>query len=292
MTAYRIPKEVTALKRSDGKLFDNPDPIYSAFSYVLKKRYDAMNMVTVYIPMEPMRAYINSARQTNPGLSYLALILSAYVRAAARYPGLKRFVVNRRMYCRNKFTVSMVVMRPGEYGTMDKVDFEMTDTVYDVNRRMGEFIERNRNVNDTNKTDRLVRFLVNHPLLIGFLINTFIFLDNHNILPKSLIAASPFHTSLLISNLGSIRLPAIYHHVYEFGTTSIAITMGVPEKRVVMEGGAPVERAYLPLGIVMDERIAPGSYFGQVLQYIQHLLRHPEELEVPPAVVNEDPVRE
>ena len=280
------------MQRTDGKLFDCTDPIYGVISYVLRKRYDAMNMITVYIPMEPMRAYLNRSRKEHPGMSYLGLVLAAYIRAAARYPGLNRFVVNRRVYCRNKFTVSMVVLKPGEErGSSDKIDFELTDTSFEVSRRIGEFIEKNRETGRSNKTDRLASFLLRHHILAGTLVNLLIWMDNHNILPRPILDASPFHTSLLISNLGSIRLSEIYHHVYEFGTTSIAITIGAPEKRLEMEKGTVVEKQYLPRGVVMDERIASGHYFGQVFGYVKHLLRHPEELEIPPEVVNCDPTR-
>jgi len=265
--------------------------MYIAMSYVLQKRYDAMNFVTIYLPMEPMRAYINAARRKTPGLSYLSLVLSAYTRAVARYPGLKRFVVNRRVYCSDRFTAGMVVLRPGAESTMDKIVFDERDTIFDVNRRMGEFVARNRSTQEKNKLDALLAFLVRHPILIGSIVNVLMWMDRHNLLPRAVMEASPFHANLLISNLASIRLPQIYHHIYDFGTMNVAVTIGVPEKRVESDHGTFVEREYLPLGIVMDERVADGRYFGQVLHYIQHLVNHPQELEEPPETVVYDPTR-
>ena len=279
------------MARKDGRLLDSRDAMHLAAPYVMQKRYDSLNMVTIDLPMEPMRAYLNAARREHPGLSYLGLVLTAYTRAVAKYPALKRFVVNRRIYCSNTFSMSMVVLRPGADSTMDKVVFDERDTVFDVNRRLGEFIARNRNAQEENKLDALLAFLVRHPILIGSIINFLMWLDRRGMLPQSVMEASPFHANLLISNLASIRLPQIYHHIYDFGTISVAITMGVPVKRVESDHGTFVEREYLPLGIVMDERIADGQYFGQVLRYIRHLLSHPQELEQPPEEVISDPTR-
>ena len=100
---------------------------------------------------------------------------------------------------------------------------------------------------------------------------------------------SPFHNSLCISNLASIRTNHIYHHCYEFGTTSVFITMGNLREVPRRSGGEVVFERCIPLGVVMDERICSGSYFALAFRKIRKYLRNPELLELPPEVVNEDP---
>ena len=114
-------------------------------------------------------------------------------------------------------------------------------------------------------------------------------MDKHNLLPKSVIDASPFHESLLLSNLASIRTNHIYHHVYEFGTTSMSVTMGNPRIVPKLKRDEVVFEHTLPLGVVMDERICPGSYFAAVFKRLSQYLKNPALLEVPPEKVEHDP---
>ena len=118
-------------------------------------------------------------------------------------------------------------------------------------------------------------------------------MDRHGILPKAIIDASPFHSSLTISNLASIRTKEIYHHIYNFGTTSLFITIGTLEKNVEMVGGVPTEVRYMPLGVVMDERVGSGLLFAQAFRKFAGYLAKPEQLELPPEnVIVDSPYRE
>ena len=114
-------------------------------------------------------------------------------------------------------------------------------------------------------------------------------LDKYGLLPKKIIDASPFHTSAVVTNLASIRTNHIYHHTYDFGTTSIALAMGnLREVPVRVKGEVVFERC-MPIGLVMDERIASGSYFALAFRHMQKHLRNPALLETPPAEILRDP---
>lgn len=273
--------------RADGKRVTNQNPMYEVAAYIMDKRYDAMNMIELNIPVAPIQAYLNEKRKQGYRFSHLGVVLAAYVRTAAEYPQLNQFIVNKKLYQRNEFAVGMVVLKPGVHdGTMNKMYFQMDNTVYDVHRIMEEYVDENRQTGDTNKTDDMIRALLRVPGLCNFGVGVFKLLDKWGWLPKSVLQASPFHVSLLMSNLGSIRTNHIYHHVYEFGTTSIAITLGnmreVP-KRVRDE--IVFERC-LPMGVVMDERICSGSYFAEIFGRLKHYLLYPALLEEPPEVIN------
>lgn len=267
------------MKRADGTRIRNEDPMYYLIPYFLTKRYDAQNMITVDIPVEPLRLYMNEKRREGVHISHIALILCAYLKAAEKYPALNRFIVNKKIYQHNDFTVSMVVLRPGSSGdTFSKIHLDFGDDIFTVQRKIDDYINENRASSD-NSLDKLMSVLTGMSGLLGFACGVLRWADKHNLLPKAIIDISPFHASVLISNLASIRTNHIYHHVYEFGTTSVGITMGnMREVPHTTKGAVTLEKC-IPLGVVMDERICSGHYFAQVFSYIKDLLSDPHLME-------------
>ena len=132
------------MNRSDGKRIKNADPMYTVAAHVMDKRYDAMNMITIDVPVEPMQEYMRKKQKENIKLSHMSLILAAYVRTVSQFPMLNRFIMNKRPYARNNISVSMVVLVGGkmDHGTMAKLYFEPTDTVFDVENKITKFIEK------------------------------------------------------------------------------------------------------------------------------------------------------
>lgn len=273
--------------RKDGRRVKNADPIYTVMPYIMNKRYDAMNMIELDIPVEPMQTYLNQKRKEGYTMSHLGLVLAAYLRTAAEYPSLNRFIANKKIYARNEFSVGMVVLKPGETdGTMNKMYFKMEDDIFAVHEKLREYVDTNREDGDTNATDDLVRTLLKVPGLCNFGVGLFKLMDRYGLLPRKLLQASPFHASLVISNLASIRTNHIFHHVYEFGTTSILITLGNMREVAKRVRGEIVFERCLPMGVVMDERICSGSYFAMVFRRFKQYLTNPSLLEGPPQVVN------
>ena len=207
-------------------------------------------------------------------------MLTAYLHTLEKYPALNRFIKGHNIYQHKDIKVSMVVLKPDGSDTMSKIDLVPTDDVFDVQAKITGYIDQNRQVGEANSFDTAMKILTTKlrwllPPIIGLIR----FLDNHGLLPQSLIDLTPFHASLLISNLASIRTNHIYHHVYEFGTTSIAITMGnmreVPRRT---KDGIVFDRC-MPLGVVMDERIASGHYMAQAFAQIKKYLADPRLME-------------
>lgn len=276
--------------RKDGKRLRDVNPMYTIVPHIMSERNDALNSVTVKIPYAPLHSYINASRKKGEPISHMAIMLAAYVRVLTQFPVLNRFVVNKKVYAHNDVKVSLVVLKPGSESdeTMGKVDLELGDTLFDVNRKINEYVEVNRKASESNSMDNLVSALTRVPGLLRFAVGLLKWMDKHGIMPKSIIEASPFHTSLTISNLASIRTKEIYHHIYNFGTTSLFITIGSPEKMLELVDGEPKEVRYLPLGIVMDERIASGLEYAQAFRKFSHYLEHPELLEQPPESIQLD----
>lgn len=279
------------MNRADGKRLKNTDPMYTVAAHIMDKRYDAMNMITLDLPLEPMQKYLSEKRDQGHNMSHMALILAAYLRTAAEFPLLNRFIVNKRPYARNEFAVAMVVLKAGQLdnGTMSKMYFELTDTVFDVNNKINAYVDENRATPENNGTEKIIKFLLSMPGLLSLGVPFIKWLDRHGLLPKAVINMSPFHASLVISNLASIRTNHIYHHLYEFGTSSVFFAMGNSREVPKKKGKEIVFEKCMPIGVVMDERICSGSYFAHAFRKFSTYIKNPTLLETPPKTVVPDP---
>ncbi len=279
------------MKRADGTLLRHTDPMYRVAAHVMAKRSDAMNAITVDIPLAPIDAYIREKKKEGKPVSHMAVIMAAYIRAMTEYPALNRFIVNKRAYTRNEVAVGMVVLRGGRHddGTMSKIYFELTDTIFQVEEKIQSYVSDNRRDVTDNPTDKLIAKLVGIPGLLRVAVNLLKWMDWHNLLPKSIIDASPFHVSMVFTNLASIRTNHIYHHCYDFGTTSVVMAAGNTREIPKRRGGEIEFEKCLPLGVVMDERICSGSYFAMAFRRVKELLKNPALLETPPETVLADP---
>lgn len=274
--------------RPDGKKLKNLGVEYLVGAHVMKERTDAMNMITIDLPEAPMKEYLNRKRKEGKRYSHLTLILAAMVRAFAEYPQLNRFVVNKRIYARNEISVGMVVLKGGKIdgaSTISKMKFPPTGTIDEINDIINAYIATNREEGDINSTDKLANYLCSVPGLLRVAVNFVKWLDKHNWCPKAIIEASPFHCSIILTDLASIKTNSIHHHIYNFGTTSISLAMGNLREVPVRKKGEVVFERCLPLGIVTDDRIVSGNILGLAFRKFEKYLEHPDTLELPPEKV-------
>ena len=268
--------------RPDGIRIKHEDPMYHLIPYFLRHRYDAMNMITLDIPEEPMRAYMNQKRKEGRAVSHMAIFMTAYLKTVMEYPALNRFVKGRKIYQHKDITIAMAVLKAGGEDTLAKIYLEPEDDIFSVQKKITDFADQNRQEGEANSLDKAMNFFVNKlTFLTGLAIRLVWILDALGLLPNSLIRISPFHSSLLVSNLASIRTNHIYHHVYEFGTTSMSVTMGnmreIPRRS---RDGIVFDRC-MPLGVVMDERIANGHYMAQAFAQMKRYMSNPALMENP-----------
>ena len=277
--------------RADGKKIKHVDPMYRIAPYIMERRYDAMNMITLDIPYGPIQSYINSKRKSGTPVSHMAVVIAAYLRTTCKYPAINRFIVNKKVYARNEFAVALVVLTPNDSveDTMSKMYFKNTETIFEINKKINDYVEQNRNSPENNGTEKIMKVLLSVPGLVNVGVKFLKLMDRYGLIPKSVLDMSPFHNSLVISNLMSIRTNHIYHHCYDFGTTSLFITMGNLREVAKRRNGEIVFERCLPLGVVMDERICSGIYFSQAFREMKKYLKDPSLLETPPAEVIEDP---
>ena len=275
--------------RKDGRRIKTADPMYRVAMHIMAERNDATNCTKLYVPAAPIQTYLNEKRKQGYTLSHLTVVLAAFCRTVAEYPELNRFIVHQKLFARNELSVGMVVLKPGEHdGTMNKMHFHPSDTIFDVQKTLDEYVEQNRAAGETNNTDKMISALLSVPGLCRFGVWFFKQLDKVGLIPKKVLDLSPFHCSMTITNLGSIRTNYIYHHIYNFGTTTLILAMGNAEEVPVKKKDGIEFVRCIPIGVEMDERVCSGSVYAEAFHYMEKFFKDPSLLEVPPEKVKED----
>lgn len=280
-------------RRSDGHRLDQIDPIVQFMPYIMKTRNDAMNLIAVDADYDPMAEYIKKRAKEGKKISFMALIVAAYVRAVAEYPALNRFIMNKQVFARNSIDISLTVLRnANDKQNLDEALIKMTfapdATLDEVNDQIDEKVREAVNEDADNGTVDFARKLVHLRILVQIVVALARLLDRYGLLPKKLYDISPFHCSMFITNMASIGMPALYHHLYNFGNTSMFIAMGKAERRPVPTKDGFTFKNELPLKVVTDERICGGASYAQGMHYFKKLIAHPEMLETKPERVNYD----
>lgn len=272
--------------RYDGRRIKSLEPIQMIMPYVMKTRTDSMNMYEDTIPCEVFDQYIKEKAQQGISIDYMHILIAGIVRMFALRPKLNRFVMNGRIYARPKIWVSFAIHHnlSGEHDeTTIKLCFEGTEGLLEIAEKINEAIARETTKHEkNNSTDNLAKLLTSVPgPLIRLAVNTLMWMDRHNIMPKAVIEASPFHTSFFITNLKSLGINHIFHHVYEFGTTGIFFAMGKEKMIPVMKGSEFIPQKHMSFGLTSDERFCDGLYFARSLRQLRKLLRNPKTMEAP-----------
>lgn len=281
-------------KRPDGRVLRDLEPIQQIMPYILKTRTDAMNMYEDAFDCAPWDEYIKEKAEQGLTLSYMHIVIAAIVRLIALRPQLNRFIMNGRIYARPKIWVSFVIhpnLRHAGAETTIKLCFDGTETLPEIAEIINREIEKETTQRvEENDTDKLIRTLMRRipGPFIKFAINTLMWLDKHNMMPKSIVELSPFHTTFFITNLKSLGINHIYHHIYEFGTTGLFFAIGKEKTEPVVERGNIVFRKQMGFGLVCDERFCDGLYFALALRKLRKFMQNPSCLEAPLEKKEED----
>ncbi len=279
--------------RPDGRRIGDIDPIVKITPYLMPMRCDAMVFLQHKVDFEMLTRYIAEQSEKGEKITYMQIIIAAFVRAISQHPEVNRYIMNKQYYSRNNCTVSFTLLKnpknadDGE--TTVKIKFDPTDTLYDVRDRMNLAVEENRGVGHMNFEDKLVKVVFSIPLLPQIIVGLVRLLDRYGLCPGALLDSLPFHTSMFITNNASIGLHHVNHHIYNFGSTSMFFGMGTVEKIAVVEKGQARMKRYLPIGITVDERITSGAHFARFFTTMNRLLNDPAALETPPEKVLFDP---
>lgn len=284
--------------RKDGwRIRPYKDPYFQIMSHLMPMRCDSQVFMEEVIESEALDNFVRRVRRdpemNMPELSRLAVIMAACVRAFSRYPKINRFVAGKKVYARNYFSISLTLKRSmhidGEEETI-KPNFNPNATLKEVYDILHDQLTTIKTVD--NETSGFVDMLSNLPqFLIRSIIGWANWCDRHKGVPTWLRNLSPFHTSIYITDIGSTGINSVFHHIYNFGTTSSFLSIGKREKKLVLdENGQPKYINTLKFCYVIDERICDGFYYAKASRYITHLLKHPEELLERPETITEDPL--
>lgn len=271
-------------KRSDGKRIKYEDILVKMTPHFMKTRNDAVNQIMHPVRVEDMDAWIRE-KSEKEGIvfNYMHVVMATIVRLLATRQRLNRFVVRGAVYQRNCISISLTVKRSlrdeGAESTI-KVPFTGEETIYEVKEKIDKAIKES--IDEDNKTQKTIKKLAVLPnWLLRFAIGTIKWLDNRNMLPKALINASPFHTSVYVTYLKSIRCDAVFHHIYNFGTTGIFVAIGKEKFAPVADFEELKVGKIMNLGITMDERFCDGFYFAKSLRIWNDMFHNLSELEKP-----------
>ena len=276
--------------RYDGRRIRHGDPFNVIVPFIMKERNDSQVLFDTEVDVSKIDALIQEKRKNGEDIGFLDYLIAIIVRTISQYPRMNRFVAGRRIYARDDIRISMVVKKKLNVDTDEtsiKFKFNPTDTVQDVNRNIREKISENKKEGINNNVDKIVGLLNKLPrCLFSATIELLKAMDFDGVMPKAIHELSPFHTSVFVTNMGSIGAEPIYHHIYNFGTTSIFIALGNRRKQRVIDTEWKItERKVMKLRFVADERIADGYYLSVTLKYLTSLFNKPELLDVPPEKV-------
>ena len=280
-------------RRPDGRRIKNIDPVMRITPYVMPMRCDAQVFLKHRADMEILSRYIRrQKKEKNEKVSYMQIIVAAYVRAISRNPEVNRFIMNKQLFARNNCSAAFTILKdPGDADRGEavvKIKFDLTDTLYDVRDRMTEAVRANRGDQPPGFTEKLLSFLFAVPGLATVIVGLVRFLDRYGLAPGVLMEELPFYVGMYITNTASIGLHDVNHHIYNWGTVSQFLGMGLPERIAVVEGGETRMKRYLPIGITADERVCSGAHYARFFADWKRYLEHPELLELPPESVRFD----
>ena len=274
--------------RTDGRRIRTIQPMSRISPYIMTTRVTSSNYIQDSVEISAMERYIrNKRREGYKHFGITHVLLAAYVRTCAELPGLNRFISGHKCYARFHIDANMVVkkdMSVGEPDTAIKVRFEPTDNAVAVYEKFNSKVQDAKDSPDLDSGfDKLEGALNAVPdAILRFICMILRALDYYGALPEGLTWLSPFHGSMFITSMGSLGIPPIYHHLYDFGNVSQFCAFGAKRtEKYTDENGEEHLRKYIDFTWVTDERIVDGFYYAAALKKIKSYLVHPERLDDP-----------
>ncbi len=279
--------------RKDARLIRKTTGLQCIMAHLMPKRCDAEVFLKDSFDVTELLKYMEKTNETYAmqGKDYKITLFHCVVMAVTKMikerPFLNRFIQGRRLYERNEISMSFVAKRRftdhSEEALMVLVPKE-SDTIHDISKKIvGDVRETRKSEVANGGIDGIMTILSKLPMpILAFVVWVIKVLDffGHNL--DAITQGDPNYTTVLLSNLGSIQCPAVYHHLNNYGTNSIMITIGTihKEERIMPDGHKEI-RDVVDFGATIDERIGDGFYFARSLKCMQYIFAHPELLEKP-----------
>ncbi len=264
-------------KRKDGRLIKGLDPIFRMIPHIMRRRTGAQVFCKRDFFAQPVDDYIRAQRQKGYDLTYMSVVLTAYLRTMAQRPSLNRFIINGRIYARDEYVIAITIKKTLTDESDEillKLHFKGTENIYEVNDIIVNEIKKNREDSADNLTESLAGKFMSLPngtvkrstgLLMKF--------DDWNMMPKAVLEASPFHASAFLTNMKSIKQEYVYHHLYDFGSCSVFISLGKVSERAASVKGKVISAKMFTLGFTVDERICDGFYLTKSFKVFETYMK-------------------
>ena len=273
--------------RRDGRLLRELDSLHFITGIIYPNRCDNEAYISERIDLTAINAYLVEKNKTETDFPYTMfhLVVAALLRTITQRPKLNRFIVNSNFYQRNEVSAAFVVKKQFSDKGAEALAFlhgREDNTLADVHEYIRKQVQDCRSEKVDSSTENM-DILNKLPRWLGKTAVKFImWLDKHGWVPKDMVATDPYYSSVVISNLGSIKLKCGYHHLTNWGTCSLFCIIGEKKKSPFFnEDGSVDMRETLDLGLTIDERLADGYYYSKSVRMLKYLLEHPEELEKP-----------
>ena len=273
--------------RKDGTRLRNLDSMHVIMPLIYPNRCDNEAFLTERIDLTSVNAFLERKNQSGPAYRYnlFQVIVTAMLKVITLRPEMNRFIANKTMYQRNEvsaaFTVKKIFSDEGgeALSFLHAKESDTIDTIHDEIFRQVSLCRSDKKDVSTDAMDQLQK--LPRPILRTVVAFTR-FLDRHGWMPQSMIGSDPYYSSVVLSNLGSIRLHAAYHHLTNWGTTSVFCVIGQRAKRPFWDEEGNMQMLdSVDLGLTIDERIADGYYYAKTVRLLKKLLENPELLERP-----------
>ncbi|MBP3588428.1 MAG: 2-oxo acid dehydrogenase subunit E2 [Clostridia bacterium] len=273
--------------RKDGVKLRNIHAIHVVMPLMYPNRCDNEAFISERIDLTQVNAYLAEKNADNPEYAYnlFQVMVTAVLKTITLRPKMNRFIANNTMYLRNEvsaaFTVKKIFSDNGAEA-LAQIRTKGTETLDDIH----DEIFRQVSLCRSDKVDAGTQSLNAVAAIPGFLIRLVgagaRFLDRHGWMPQSVIAGDPYYCSVVLSNLGSIKLHAGYHHLTNWGTCSVFCAIGEAKKRPFFDDDGTVHmKDSVDIGLTVDERLADGYYYSRTIRLLKTLLENPELLDRP-----------
>ncbi len=273
--------------RRDGVLLRDLDSMHYIVPLIYPNRCDNEAYISERIDLTNINAYLEKKNQNEKEFPYTLfhVIVAALIKTVTLRPKMNRFIANKNIYQRNSISASFVVKKQFNDESEEALAFihaKDDDTIDTIHQSIFEQISTCRSESVDRSTDSMDILNKMPRFLSKFLVWIITILDKHGWCPDFLIATDPYYSSIVLSNLGSIKLKCGYHHLTNWGTNSLFCIIGqIKDAPFFDENNNTILRPTVDLGLTIDERIADGYYYAKTIRLLKKLLENPQLLELP-----------
>lgn len=273
--------------RRDATLVRDIDSMHFIMPLMYPNRCDNEAFMSETIDLTNVMAFLEEKNAASPEYKYnlFQVMVTALLKTITLRPQLNRFYANYNLYQRNEvsaaFTIKKVFSDKGEEA-LAFIHSKPEDTFESIHNEIYRQVSYVRHEGKDQSTESM-DMLQHTPLILKKALGAGArFLDRHGMMPQAVIATDPFQSSVVLANLGSIKLHAGYHHLTNWGTTSLFCIIGDMKKRpFTNENGEQEMRMSVEIGLTVDERISDGYYCARSIALLKKLLDEPELLDRP-----------